>query len=163
MYGVARVAVTARQRDSLSSQQAARRPAERHVIPSRPAVTVHTGWQRPTIHAGGWWWAATGERRWQAGRVSAPNSETTVPPSQPPLEHWLPQPWGGAVAGSLVDASLAGVDPAGVGSSGALAAAAAEGETSGETVGLGIAPCLSFFRTVRCALCSAVSAEIVCG
>jgi hypothetical protein len=54
---------------------------------------------------------------------------------------------------------LAGVDPAGVGSSGALAAAAAEGETSGETVGLGIAPCLSFFRTVRCALCSAVFAD----
>jgi hypothetical protein len=67
---------------------------------------------------------------------------------------------GGAVAGSLVDVeSLAGVDPAGVGSSGALAAAAAEGETSGETVGLGIAPCLSFFRTVRCALCSAVFAD----
>ena len=50
MYGVARVAVTARQRDSLSSQQAARRPAERHVMPSRPAVTVHTGWQRSTTH-----------------------------------------------------------------------------------------------------------------
>ena len=51
MYGVARVAVTARQRDSLSSQQGARWPAERRVMPSRPAVTVHTGWQRPTIHA----------------------------------------------------------------------------------------------------------------
>jgi hypothetical protein len=51
MYGVARVAVTARQRDSLSSQQAARWPAKRRVMPSRPAVTVHTGWQRPTIHA----------------------------------------------------------------------------------------------------------------
>ena len=51
MYGVARVAVTARQRDGLSSQQAAWWPAERHVMPSRPAVTVHTGWQRPTIHA----------------------------------------------------------------------------------------------------------------
>ena len=50
MYGVARVAVTARQRDSLSSQQAAWRPAERHVMPSSPAATVHTGWQRPTIH-----------------------------------------------------------------------------------------------------------------
>eukprot|EP01046_Picozoa_sp_COSAG06_P003214 COSAG06_NODE_122_length_23062_cov_43.568990_5_plen_226_part_00 len=50
MYGVARVVVTARQRDSLSSQQAARRPAERHVMPSRPAVTVHTGWQRSTTH-----------------------------------------------------------------------------------------------------------------
>ena len=42
--------VTARQRDRLSSQQAARRPAERHVMPSRPAVTVHTGWQRSTSH-----------------------------------------------------------------------------------------------------------------
>ena len=48
MYGVARVAVTARQRDSLSRQQAARRPAERHVMPSRPAVTVHTG-SSPTV------------------------------------------------------------------------------------------------------------------
>ena len=44
------MAVTARQRDSLSSQQAAWRPAERHVMPSRPAVTVHTGWQRSTTH-----------------------------------------------------------------------------------------------------------------
>ena len=42
--------VTARQRDRLSSQQAARRPAERRVMPSRPAVTVHTGWQRSTSH-----------------------------------------------------------------------------------------------------------------
>ena len=42
------MAVTARQRDSLSSQQAARRPAERHVMPSRPAVTVHTG-SSPTV------------------------------------------------------------------------------------------------------------------
>ena len=47
MYGVARVVVTARQRDSLSSQQAARRPAERHVMPSRPAVTVHGGGREP--------------------------------------------------------------------------------------------------------------------
>jgi hypothetical protein len=37
--------VTARQRDSL---QAARWPAERHVMPSRPAVTVHTG-SSPTV------------------------------------------------------------------------------------------------------------------
>jgi hypothetical protein len=45
MYGVASVVVTARQRDSL---QAARWPAERHVMPSRPAVTVHTG-SSPTV------------------------------------------------------------------------------------------------------------------
>jgi hypothetical protein len=48
MYGVASVVLTARQRDSLSSQQAARWPAERHVMPSRPAVTVHTG-SSPTV------------------------------------------------------------------------------------------------------------------
>ena len=50
MYGVARVVVTARQGDRLSSQQAARWPAKRHVMPSMPAVTVHTGCQRSTSH-----------------------------------------------------------------------------------------------------------------
>ena len=38
MYGVARVVVTARQRDRLSSQQAARWPAKRHV--KQPGLQV---------------------------------------------------------------------------------------------------------------------------
>ena len=46
---IARVAVTARQRDSLSSQQAARRPAERHIMPSGSPASVHAQVQVHTV------------------------------------------------------------------------------------------------------------------
>ena len=53
MYGVARVVVTARQRDRLNSQQAARWPAERHIMPSGSPASVHAQAQVHTVQMWG--------------------------------------------------------------------------------------------------------------
>ena len=79
MYGVARVVVTARQRDRLSSQQAARWPAKRHV--KQPGLQV----VETPMMAGA---TASGERSARLARAnpvvaSMAGASVTVPRQEP--------------------------------------------------------------------------------